>query len=339
MTPMTAAFSFRVLPKLTTAYYSFVCQHLIESAPCNIKYMFCKNMIPYHIEDVKFFSSNYSIFDSHGTAEFVQEVRPLVSNFDVLPGNLDSGFVPVLAAFDSLGMYPLEFGKFLLTSDIEPRISYSFTFVVGQEILNTDINTYRFSRRMDNFLVRHFAAEHSEPLSCFVLLDSQSLDFTFWDSMQDNRHRTNFAKLNPFVAQKFESRLRISHALDSAFEPRIASFDFDAFLQKFYPIEEVIKSLAKPVRNILQNLAVNLRVMSRTGYLNIFKERIEIIFACCHEFLIQTKLCIVDFLAYLELIKKSYLLFPRRIQTIFIHPQLHNDGILLDYLNVLEEDV
>jgi len=262
----------------------------------------------------------------------MQEVRPLVSDFQVLPRNLNSGFFPVLATFDSFAVNPLQSCQFLFSVNIESWIDNRLAFVVSQECLKTNINANLSSGWVLDFWNVNITGKDSKPLPCLVTLDGHSLDLSLRYPMENDWQRTNLGHLQPFVAEKFEPALWIGDRLDFGFEARKPCFDFYAFLPHLESVEEIVKRFVQPVRDILQYLGVNISNFWRT-YLDVQQKRIEIIFVGCVEFLALVKQSIICFLTKFELIEKSDLLFPRGIQPILIHPaELHRQEVRLCYL-------
>jgi hypothetical protein len=138
--------------------------------------------------------------------------------------------------------------------------------------------------------------------------------------MQDDWQTANLRYFESSIAEKFESRLRVGYAFDFGFE----AWKTLLFARRvFNPAEEVVKCFVKPVRDILQDLTMDLRIVFGR-YLDVFYDRIKIIFVREEVFFVFIKKFVIDFLANSKLIKKFILLFPRRIQTIRIHPTEHH---------------
>jgi hypothetical protein len=131
--------------------------------------------------------------------------------------------------------------------------------------------------------------------------------------------------LQSFIAKKLESRLGVCDTLYPALESRKTSLDFPALLFQFEPVEEVIKCFCQPVRDVLQDLRMDLGIVFRAGCLNVQHKTIEPEFVGYPEFLIEVKQSVIDILADRELIENLDLLFPRGIQPIFIHPEFHSE--------------
>jgi len=326
-TSLTATSCLGVFFEFSTASYCFVGEHLIESAPRHIEYMLGEIAVNHSLNVQPFTCYDFEI-PRQGMGELMQEISPLVSDLQMLPRNLDSGLFPVPTTLDSLGMYPLQSSQFLLCVEIESGIGYGLTFVVGQELLQPDINpNLGIGMLMLNDRNINLAGEHSKPLTSFVSLDSQGLYLALWQSMENDWHIANLGYLQPLVAEKLESRLRICDALDSALEPRKTSFDFSALLFEFEPIEEVVKCLCQSVRYILQDLRMDLGIIFRAGGLDIKDEVIEPELIGYPKFLVEVKQGIIDILADRELIENPDLLFPRGIQPELIHPTEYHRGV------------
>jgi hypothetical protein len=263
-----------------------------------------------------------------GMGELMQEISPLVSDLQMLPRNLDSGLFPVPTTLDSLGMYPLQSSQFLLCVEIESGIGYGLTFVVGQELLQPDINpNLGIGMLMLNDRNINLAGEHSKPLTSFVSLDSQGLYLALWQSMENDWHIANLRDLQLLIAEKLESRLGVCDALYPALESRETSLDIPTLLFQLEPIEEVIKCLRQPVRDVLQHLGMDLGIIFRAGGLDIKDEVIEPELIGYPKFLVEVKHGVIDILADRELIENPDLLFPRGIQPELIHPTEYHRGV------------
>lgn len=174
--PMTASSGFRVLSEFSTASDCFVGEHSIEITPRNIKNVFSKITFD-HVLNIEFFTANDSKFFCQGMCEFVQEIPSLVSDFQVLPCKLESGFLSVPTSFDSLTMNSLQSSQSLLSMEIESWVSDTFSFVACQECFQSDINPNNFLVSVLDDRSFNFTREHSEPLVCFVSFDCHGLDW------------------------------------------------------------------------------------------------------------------------------------------------------------------
>ena len=321
---LTATSCLGVLPEFSTASYCFVGEHLIESTPRHIEYMLGEIAVNHTLNIQPLTCYDFEI-SCQGMAQFVQEISPLVSDLQMLPRNLESGFLSVPATLDTLGMYPLQSSQFPLSVEIESGIGDGLTFIVSQELLQPDINSnLGFGMRMLNNRNINLTGEHSKILTCFVSLDGQGLYLAFWQSMENDWHRANLGHLQPLIAEKLESRLRVCDALYPALESRKTSLDFSALLFELEPVEKVIKCLCQPIRDILQDLRMDLGIVFRTGGLDVKHKAIEPEFVGYPEFLIEVKQSVIDILADRELIENPDLLFPRGIQPELIHPEFHS---------------
>jgi len=251
--------------------------------------------------------------------DLMQEVSPLVSDFQMLPSNLNTSLFFILASFDAFAQDSLQSSKFLFSVNIESGIDYTLTFVVSQELLQTDINTYLIEIGMLDIWDINFTGEYSKPLPCFVMLDSQGFDFASWQPMKNDWHAANLGYLQPFAGQEFESRLGIGYALDCGFKTRISCLDFYALFFQLNSVEEIIKCFMKPIRKILHDLGMNLTSLFRKSDFYIRNKGVKVISAGKEMLFILSKKCIVDFLAYLERINDSFLLRSRGIQPVFEH--------------------
>jgi hypothetical protein len=172
----------------------------------------------------------------------------------------------------------------------------------------------------------NLTGEHSEPLPCFVSLDSQGLYLALGQSVENDWHGANLGHLQSFIAKKLESRLRVCDTLYPALESRETSLDFPALLFQFEPVEEVIKCFCQPVGDVLQDLRMDLGIVFRAGCLDVKHKAVQLEFVGYPEFLVEVKQCVIDILADRELIENPDLLFPRGIQPELIHPTEYHKG-------------
>lgn len=324
-TPLTATSCLGVFQQLSTANYCFVGKHMVEFTPCNVKYVLSEVALN-HSFDIKLLAIDDCVIFSQGMAEFVQEISPLVSNFQVLPCNFDTGFLPVFAAFDTPRMDALQPCEFLFSINIESRVDDRFPVIVSQEFSQTNIDANLCSGRMFIFRNINFAAEDCKPLPCIVTLDCESFNLTFRDTVQYDWQTANLGYPQSFIVEKLEPFLRISDRLDFRFESRKSCFSLGSFLALLNPIKEVVKRFMQPIGNVLQYLGMCLCNIRRT-YLDIPNKRIEIVFVRGIKFLALVKQSVISFFDNLKLIEKAYLLFPRRIHPVLIHfHELHTRG-------------
>ena len=326
-TSLTATSCLGVFFEFSTASYCFVGEHLIESAPRHIEYMLGEIAVNHSLNVQPFTCYDFEI-PRQGMGELMQEISPLVSDLQVLLCDLDSGLLPVPATPVSLGMYPLQPSQFLLCVEIESGVGDGLTFIVSQELLQSDINPNLVIRMgMLNYRNINLAGEHSEPLPRFVSLDSQCLYLALGQSMENDWHIANLRDLQLLIAEKLESRLGVCDALYPALESRETSLDIPTLLFQLEPIEEVIKCLRQPVRDVLQHLGMDLGIIFRAGGLDIKDEVIEPELIGYPKFLVEVKHGVIDILADRELIENPDLLFPRGIQPELIHPTEYHRGV------------
>jgi len=177
---------------------------------------------------------------------------------------------------------------------------------------------------MHKFNIRHFTSKDSKPLVNLVALDSESLDFAFRNSVENDWNATNLAQPNPFVREKLETRLRKGNAIHSTFETR-KSFLFARLI--FDSAKEVSKSFVNSIGNILLRLRMNFRIFTSKIFVEV--KTTKRYFSKLVAVNRQSKKLIVNCFVILERFNDSYILLIRRIQTIFIH-QL-NDHRGIDY--------
>jgi len=311
----------RVFSKLSTASYRFVGKHLIEPTPRNIKNVLSEPACFEHVLNVQPLTTNNFVFFSDETAGFMQKVSPLIENFQVLLCEFDAGFFSVFASFDSLAVDSLQSCQLPLSTYIESGVGNALPFVVGQEILQTNINPNFGSGWMFDFWNVNFTGKDCKPLPGMILLDSQGLDFSLRDAMQDDWQVANLGNLQSSIIEEFESALGVCDASYFAFETRKTLLPTKGV---FDPMKEVVQRLMNSVRNVLQDLRVNPCKLFRNSEFYVRNKGIEVISACEKMLSVLSKKNVIDFLANLELVEKSDLLFPRGIQPVLIHPaELH----------------
>lgn len=317
---MTASFCSWVLRNYSTACYSLVFQEVCEHSPSSIAYLSCPEAVIHHTFDVQLLNGDEVIFIDEFPAKFVQKVSPLIYNLDMLFIQPENSFSSVFRTFDFPAQSSLQELQSLFGFDEETGISYLLSIGKSSEVLQADINANLLSRGMLDFCIWQFTGEDSKPLPYFILLDGESLNLTFRNTMQDNRNASNLTQSNPPVRKKLETRLRKGDAVNPTFEAG-KSFFFGIL---FDPSEEVLESLMHSVRDILYNL--------RMDFIPSFDKIVVVKFieACRAKFVSINRQCkkfIVNCLASLERINQSYLLLSRRIQTIFIHLNDHRGKI------------
>jgi len=322
---VTAPPCLRIFQDLSTAYYCFVGQHIDECTPRSIGYEFSIIRFVNHTCDIQILDCNQSIRLGYPVTEFVQEIIPLVSNFKMQFCQSKLCFSSVSRSFDFSTQSPLqEFQSFFRFDQIFRIINnYSICSIaeIAEVILAVDINPHRILReRMNTFAVWQFTSKDSEPLPRFILFDSQSLDFAFWNTMQDHRNITNLAQLQHFVRDQFKTALGECDAIDSGLKAR-KSFIFAGRI--FDSAKEISKCLMYPVRNILLGLGMNFRIFASKIFIKV--KPADRYFTKFISIYAQSKKLIVDYLADFKRINYSFFLLARRIESVFIHPELHSE--------------
>jgi hypothetical protein len=245
-----------------------------------------------HILDVKFLTTNNPIFFSQEMSNFMQEVTPLIGDFEMLPCEFDTGFLPITTSFGSFGEDSLQSCEFLFSMNVESGINNTLSSVVGEELFKTYINPNHFvGVGVFGFWNINLARKNSEPLSCLVLFYCQGFDFSFGNSVQDNWNTADSGNFQPSLVNEFEPCLRIGYASDSAFESGKALLPAFLFLAS---CEEVAESLTEPVTDILQDLGMNFLADFGIANFQIQNEAVEIILAGCPEFFVQSEKFIID---------------------------------------------
>src|SRR3990167_5648246 len=242
------------LHQLRTACYSFVFQALDERTPRSISYLFSETMIMSHSFDIQILNCNSRISQSKASAQLMQEITPSVGNLEMLSCQLETCFSSVSRAFDLSAQSSLQELQSLFSLEQMPRVSNDFAIAQSGKVLQADINANGFFREMNGFAVRQFTGKYGKPLPCPVLLDSQSLNLAFRDTMQDYGNITYLTEFKPLVRENLEARLGESDAIHSALEARKTFF---LARLVFNPAEEVGESFMHSVRDILLGLRMN----------------------------------------------------------------------------------
>jgi hypothetical protein len=330
-TSLTASSCLGVFNNLSTANYCFVGKHLEEISPRNIVYAFSEMMIFNHIFDSQLLDSNEGILFSEGMRKFMKEISSLVGNFEMTSSNPKPCLSPVMASFFLSAQSSLKSSKFIFRFNQESRIGDNFSIRESSEVLQANINPNLFFRRMLNFLNLNFTTKESEPLPCSVLLDSQSLNLTFRDSMQDNRDTSNLADLKSSLINEPESALRVCYAMNRTLESGksffLARFIFDSS-------EEVLKGFMNSVRDVLKSLGMEIGFFSSESIIIIkFPQSFSSSFV---SFNVQGNKLVMNILSLIKHSKDFSELPLLRIDSILIRNYLlnHREYNLQDYLNL-----
>ena len=312
--PLAAAPSLWVFQELSTACYSFVGQHLNEITPSSIAYGFGETMISNHIADVKVLAKDKPVFCGEHPANLMVKVIALVKDFKMLFSQSKIGFPSIVRAKLLARNSSLQKLNFFLTLDQIFRIRYNLTIGQSGKVLQANINSYVEIGRMNYINFRHFASEVGKPLVCLVDFDSQSLDFAFGNTMQYDWQVANLREFEPSITENLETRFRISNAEHFALEAGKTLLS-GVFLDT---PKEVSKSLANPVRDILQDMNMDLRIILRASKLDVCYELIKLELVRGIKFFVKVKKSVIDFLANLEVFDKPYFLLCRWIDAIFV---------------------
>lgn len=305
---------------LRTACYSFVFQASDEGVPGSVAYTFSEAMILKHPIDIQVFDCDERKRFSEPIAELMQEISPLVSDLDVLFSESEHRFSSISGTLLFFAEPPLQQLESLLGFEEMPRVIYEFSVGEDSVTLNPNIQPNLFNGRMFNFRCFDFASESSEPLSCSVLFDGESLDFSSWYPVKDYGNRTDFADPEPLIAEHLETGLWERNAVHSALEPRETFFAFRCLRVLDSP-KEVLERFADPIRNILLRLGMYLRVFAIKIIIEIkFVQRNLTIFPGING---DSEKLVIDCFASLKRISYPALLFMGRINTISIHPEFH----------------
>jgi len=320
------------LHQLRTACYSFVFQALDKSTPRSVRYMFSELVISDHVLNLQILDSNSAKFSYNLPAHLVQEIKPLIANSFIQPTQSNPCFPSVSRAFDFPVNSPMQNLQLCFGLEQMSGISYKLSIGESDKTFKPNINTNFIFGRMNNIDFRQFTAENSKPLTAFGLLDSESLDFAFRDSVQDNGDISDFRSIQSLVINKPKitslsmiNRLRISNAHNSGFIAR-KSFLFDIFLDT---PKKILERFIQTISNILFDLRINTKIFASKIFAII--KFIQRNIAKLVSVFVKRKNIVINLLTGDERINKSGFLFPTRINPEFIHQQAHAnwlDGLL-----------
>jgi len=132
--------------------------------------------------------------------------------------------------------------------------------------------------------------------------------------MQDNLNVAYFRSIQLPIINKLKSRLRIGNAVNPALKAR-KTLLFAGFVLN--STKEVLKGFMNSIRNILQDLRVDIFKLSFENMIIVklvkrYLSKLIDVFGYYKKF-------VISFLTHLKLFKEPYLLFFRRIQAIFEH--------------------
>lgn len=302
---------------LSTACDSFVEQHPDECSPSCVADALCDATVLDHAFDVQLLDGNRAILHCQVLTQFMQEISSAIGNLHMLSLNEKFCFGTIPATFFLSAQATLQSPQPFLTLPEISRIDNLATIGQRSKAFKPDIDSNLCIARMFDLWLINFAGQDSIPLVS-SLLDSQSLDLAFRQSMEHNRHRTNLGALQSLVTQELETTLRVCDATNSALEPRKALLANISLAAS----EEVIECLAQSVGTVLQDLRMNLFDF-RSGNLDVLNDRVHIKLLSQHELLVQSEQGIVYLFAQSKLFEKSSLMYSRRIDTILEHLELH----------------
>jgi len=211
------------------------------------------------------------------------------------------------------------------------RVSYHFTIAQGGKVLQADINPDLFGRIMTDFWDINFTGKDDKPLPNIVPLDSHSLDFSFWNSMKDNRNVSNFGDFEMPFGKKLEPTLGISYTENPALETGKSFFFAGLVLDT---PKEILKRLMTSIGNILQDLAMQFRKLTFKDItiIKLIKRNLAKVVSIFGN---RKKLIICSF-ASVKMIIKNLLLLPAWINPIPEHSQFHSSQRMEDeFINVV----
>jgi len=308
-----------------TSARSLVMKFCDEVRPGCVRYTFSEMVVSEHVLNAQFFHLEFGVLGDELSGQFVQEVFPLVLDFEVSSGELESGLSPVLASSDFLADSPLKGFDSSFALSQESRVLDNDSIGKGCEVFKTDVYSNGLTLINTAFDI-DFTGKDCEPLPCTVALDSESLNLSFGNPVEDYGYAANIGAIQVVGRLEPETALRISEAPETLFEARETGFDiFTGFTFLDTP-EEVSISLGEPISYILEGLRVDLgegRIFSLEGFDCVNESEfasVRATFFFVDSFGISEKL-VVELAADIELGEQSMPLLSRRVNPELIHSQ------------------
>ena len=259
----------------------------------------------------------------------MQEIHSLVSHPVVASGNLMGCFPTVSRPLYLPTQAFMQFPEPALGFDEEAWIGDCFPVTQCGEILQANIDAdFTVGEGVFFFSGFKLTGEDSEPLPCPVTLNSQRLEFTPGESMQDNGDVPYPIDMKSFIGKQLESRLWESDRLNSLLEAWKTNLNSLSLLFLLDSAKEVFVGFSESVSTVLENLGVNLPEFN----VRVFKLLDDFAqFGLCIKrsavYLIRHitsfKKHVVGLTAQIKLRKQPSSLFPGRIQSELIASQLH----------------
>jgi hypothetical protein len=312
----------------STTSYGLVGEHITEGCPRSIVNMFSQTMITNHTLNVQVLDINFRILNGDTMTKFMQEIRPLVADFQMLPSENETGFTSVVAPFNlpaDLAMQPLK--PFLRLPQVSGIVD---TSIVGQDskIVQTNVDIDFIAPVLD-YGCFDFTSEYCEPLSHPIPFDSERLNLAFRQTMEDDRHVANLGTIETLFGCELETRLRICDTMNVALE---AGKAFLFACGVFESSKKVLKCFAHSVRYVLSNLRKQLRMRSLTRFIKV--ELTQTLASGLVGLLVKFEKCVVEFFTGIKLRIEPFPMLTGRIQPILIHTQFHKKyGVLYPYIS------
>lgn len=159
--------------------FSFVGQDENELTPACIVNAFGEMTISSHPADIQVFNGNEAISIGVNLGRLEEKVTALLGDFKVSLGHVLGGFPPAAASLDATGENALFAPKRLLALAVIARVLNRSTFRVGQEDLETNIQTDG-GPILYGFNGRHFTDDERIPMA----VSSQDNVNRFWETFE-----------------------------------------------------------------------------------------------------------------------------------------------------------
>src|SRR3990167_719124 len=234
-----------------TSAFSLVAEFADKASPSSIAYMFSQSMILNHSFNVKVFNGNIAKIVDYKSADFMMKVSSLVSNSFMQSCDFQSHFVSLGRANSSHVFFPLKEFEPLLAPDKVSWIGYACSVGQGSKVFQANVNAdFGIVIGMNDISVRQFTRKNSKPLAGWSSFDSQSLNLTFWNSVEYDWQIANLADFNVFAADELEPGLGICNAIIPVLSP-------ESWVASIRLCKKLNKRVYNPIIDILKNLGVN----------------------------------------------------------------------------------
>ena len=260
--------------QLSSSFFNFVEQHLQETSPRSISDGFSEIMIFNHIFDLKFLNTNNFELLDNTERSFMQEILSLVENPLMEFSHFKSGFSSISTSFFLPTQSPLNFRKFSFTFPQEFGIFNSLSIRKDSKTFNANINSNVIICNFNTFNRNFITTENSKP-SFSSFFNTESLEFSFRNSMKNNWNIPNLTYKNSFIISELKSTLRVGYGFISIQILKSGKTNLSFFL--FNSSEEMIKSIINSLRNILLNLAMNRNIKIFCEFIQVKLGKVSLI--------------------------------------------------------------